>query len=511
MAKRLLKISEILAKKSGQPPQGAALDFIAESQNIINQYTKESVHSSETELFESITKEIPFIELKNQTAQLFNQIEDDLISSVGDTNDTSLNALTSPIPNTDSPPSNDIGISEIGDFKEKPENVQQTYNKPTSQHTTNVLHNLQQTPNKPTSNNTTNIQQTYNSKGKTYNKLTSEPTTVVQQKSTTVVLQNVQQTHNKPTSNRFAYGVNRLSGQRLRILNYLFDLCISNGSRLSGPVSVEALALAIECNSLKTIQTVVYRLEKDGYVLRSEFKAGRGGWTSYEIPQDIYNQMLQHTSKPTTNLLQNIQQLYNKPTSQPTSEPTSTAPSKIDSKNYNNLTNYLENNPTTTTWFKELDFSKVSPIGPMMVNATIRSLVQQKLNPEIVQDFINRFTSWVATQSRVSNAVGLFCDKLKELANEGDSPVLACMTEEERQVEVAYAAQVEKARLELELIQKARAIEQEKAKEADFEKWYSTATESEKDLLVPTSKLAPEGSEVRKGLLKASYFSKEQS
>ena len=85
------------------------------------------------------------------------------------------------------------------------------------------------------------------------------------------------------------------------------------------------------------------------------------------------------------------------------------------------------------------------------------------------------------------------------------------MTEEERQVEVAYAAQVEKARVELELIQKARALEQEKAKEADFEKWYSTATESEKELLVPPSKLAPEGSEVRKGLLKASYLSKGQS
>ena len=301
---------------------------------------------------------------------------------------------------------------------------------------------------------------------------------------------------------------NRLAGNKLTIVKTILDFCQERGSANTGPVSREVFELRTGIDG-EVIRVTCVRLVKEGYLNVLESKRGNGGYTVYELHPNTHSQLISGYIR--NNSVTIAEQKRNNSVTESVTDSVTTAPSKIDSKNYNNLTNYLESNSTTATWFKELDFSKVSPIGPMMVNATIRSLVQQKLNPEIVQDFINRFTSWVATQSRVSNAVGLFCDKLKELANEGDSPVLACMTEEERQVEVAYAAQVEKARLELELIQKARAIEQEKAKEADFEKWYSTATESEKDLLVPTSKLAPEGSEVRKGLLKASYFSKEQS
>ena len=301
---------------------------------------------------------------------------------------------------------------------------------------------------------------------------------------------------------------NRLAGNKLTIVKTILDFCQERGSANTGPVSREVFELRTGIDG-EVIRVTCVRLVKEGYLNVLESKRGNGGYTVYELHPNTHSQLISGYIR--NNSVTIAEQKRNNSVTESVTDSVTTAPSKIDSKNYNNLTNYLESNSTTATWFKELDFSKVSPIGPMMVNATIRSLVQQKLNPEIVQDFINRFTSWVATQSRVSNAVGLFCDKLKELANEGDSSVLACMTEEERQVEVAYAAQVEKARLELELIQKARSIEQEKAKEADFEKGYSTATESEKELLVPTSKLAPEGSEVRKGLLKASYFSKEQS
>ena len=302
--------------------------------------------------------------------------------------------------------------------------------------------------------------------------------------------------------------VNRLAGNKLTIVKTILDFCQERGSANTGPVSREVFELRTGIDG-EVIRVTCVRLVKEGYLNVLESKRGNGGYTVYELHPNTHSQLISGYIR--NNSVTIAEQKRNNSVTESVTDSVTTAPSKIDSKNYNNLTNYLESNPTTATWFKELDFSKVSPIGPMMVNATIRSLVQQKLNPEIVQDFINRFTSWMATQSRVSNAVGLFCDKLKELANEGDSPVLACMTEEERQVEVAYAAQVEKARVELELIQKARALEQEKAKEADFEKWYSTATESEKELLVPPSKLAPEGSEVRKGLLKASYLSKGQS
>ena len=417
--------------------------------------------------------------------------------------DLALKAPESSTINENLHPISDTSKFNTGDLNRSLENLQPTYNKPTSELTTVVQQNLQPTYNKPT----TIVQQTYVTKTETYNKLTSEPTTVVQQKPTTVVQQNLQPTYNKPTSRNFDVGVQRLVGMSLKIMSHLFDMCVGNGSRLSGPVSIESITQISSGTSSRTTQTVIYRLEKEGYILRASYKAGRGGWTSYEIPQEIYNQMV----KLTTNLRQNLQPTYNKPTSEPTSEPTSHAPSKIDSKNINNLTNYLEREPQTATWFKELDFSKIQPLGPMMVNSSIRALVQQKLNPEVVQDFINRFTSWVATQNRVSSMIGMFCDKLKELANEGDSAVLSCMTEEERQAETIFATHVEKARAEMDLIQKARNADKEQSEEVIFEKWYKTASESEKLEFAEPSGLAPSGSESYKRILKAVYFERMTS
>lgn len=415
-------------------------------------------------------------------------------------------ALKAFLSGSSAPPATTMPNIDFEPLNASAQNLQQTHNKLTSQPTTVVQH----TYNKPTSIPTTILQQTYSIKDETYNKLTSQPTTVVQSQPTTVVQQNIQpnlqQTSNNSTTRQFGYGVNRLSGQRLRALNHFFDKCIGNGSRLTGPLSVESLSIAIECN-IKTTQTVVYRLEKEGYILRVEFKAGRGGWTSYEIPQDIYNQMLQLTTKPTTNLRQNLQHTYNKLTAQLTSELTTTAPSKLDSKNNLNLTNLTQ--PPANPWFKDLDFSKVTPIGPMQVNSTIRNLVQEKLNPDDVQNFLNRFTSWVATQSKISNPLGMFCEKLKEFANEGDSPILYAMTEEERQIEAQFAAQVEKARAEMELINKAREQSRLKQKEESFESWFQNASEEEMINLFKPNAIAKLGSPSYKLGLKAVYMESE--
>ncbi len=372
-----------------------------------------------------------------------------------------------------------------------------TYNKLTTEPTTVV----QQTYNKPAS----NLQQTYNSIDETYNKPTSQPTTVVQQKPTTVVQHNLQQTSNKPTTKLFASGVNRLSGHGLTVLEILFKKCITNGSRQTGPLSIEAITSLASGPATRTMQTVIYRLAKDGYIFRAEFKAGRGGWTSYEIPQDIYNQMVQFSSKLTTNVQHNLQQTYNKPTSIPTSELTTSAPSKLVSNINNNLTNSLEPKFEKPTWFKDLNFTAVHPIGPMQVNSSIRDLVQERLSPETVQEFLNKFKSWLAQQSRIQNPLAMFCEKLKELAVEGDSAILACMTEEERRIELEFAQQVEKAKAEMALIVKSKEHSANQEFESRFENWYSSTSKQEHEKLHAGNGLVEYGTEIYKNVLKEKF------
>ena len=103
-------------------------------------------------------------------------------------------------------------------------------------------------------------------------------------------------------------------------------------------------------------------------------------------------------------------------------------PSKIVSSNLNNLPILTSTEVGTDNlnkgWFKTLDFSKVRPIGAMQVNSSIRNLIEQKLDQDDAQNFINRFMPWMSLQTRVNNPLGLFCDKFKEYATEGDSAIL---------------------------------------------------------------------------------------
>lgn len=511
MAKKPLKISEILAKKSSPPAESGALDFIAESQNLINQYTKESAVSSEVELFGSIRTEVIPIEAKDEEVQPSIHADTNLLLDTNKTEHASLNAHISPLLGTDLSPSTSMGISKNEPLKASFSNSNNSETDPeqlrnnsvtesgtiTEQLRNSSVIKAEQLRNKTNSNSNncvTNEKQLRNSS--------------VTESGTSSVTVTEQLRNNSVTNLINPPHANRLAGNKLTIVRTILDFCQERGSANTGPVSREVFENRTGIDG-EVIRVTCMRLVKEGYLNVLESKRGNGGYTVYELHPTTHSQLISGYIR--NNYVTIPEQKRNNSVTESVTESVTNASSKIDSKNYNNLTNYLEPSSTTATWFKELDFSKVSPIGPMLVNATIRSLVQQKLNPEVVQDFLNRFTSWVATQSRVSNMVGLFCDKLKELANEGDSPVLACMTEEERQIELAYAAQVEKARAELDLIQKARALEREKIQETDFENWYSTASESEKEHLVPSSHLAPEGSEARKRLLRATYLSKAQS
>ena len=400
-----------------------------------------------------------------------------------------------------------------------PENLQQTYN----EHTTNIQQTYNKeadTYNKPTSQPTTNlqhipttvVQQTYNKEADTYNKPTSQPTTNLQHIPTTVVQQNLQQTYNSK------HAVTRLSGLGLNIMNSLFSISITNGSRITGPISIEGITSLAKINGKKTTQTVIYRLEKEGFLKRDSFKVGRGGWTSYEIPHEVYNQLL----KLTTVVQQNLQQLHNKPTTQPTTQPTTHAPSKLVSNNINN--NYLFNTEEKltceqlskdTSWFKTLDFSPVSPIGAMQVNSSIRILVQEKLQPEQVQEFLNRFKNWLATQQKIQNPLAIFCDRLKEFATEGDSAILSVMTDQEREIEAQFIEETKKARAQIQLIEKAQ-IEKLKNQEeslrteaeAEFEKWYNSASDVELAQMVPPIDIAPLRSGLHKISTKSAFMSK---
>ena len=179
---------------------------------------------------------------------------------------------------------------------------------------------LQQTPNKATTLPTTKLQQTPNkattangmgpaTETETYNKLPTQPTTL----STT----KLQQTPNKPTTNSPFMA---LVGLQKKIVIFIYHLCRSQGTRMTDALSIFSISSACE-TSPRAAQETIRRLEQKSLVLRSSYKNGRGGWTKYELPEDVYKELFEFETynKVTTNLQQTPSKLTTEPTTRPLS------------------------------------------------------------------------------------------------------------------------------------------------------------------------------------------------
>ncbi|MFM6930428.1 MAG: hypothetical protein ACKOX6_18335 [Bdellovibrio sp.] len=89
--------------------------------------------------------------------------------------------------------------------------------------------------------------------------------------------------------------IESLIGLQRNALNYIFQSCLSNGSRISSSLAVENMALSLNTTAA-AVRKAVQRLEHDKrFIERYDWKDGRGGWTKYEIFEDIYAQLVFQT------------------------------------------------------------------------------------------------------------------------------------------------------------------------------------------------------------------------
>ncbi len=302
--------------------------------------------------------------------------------------------------------------------------------------------------------------------------------------------------------------IQSLKGNSARLFINLCERSISSGS-------TEIITTYHELsftNSIArgSIETTLKRLCINKGLLS---KRADGGGAGARVYINMNHEVLVSFSKHKS-LLQTFAQTGHKQVTERDTEPSTkrdTNPSsKLVSNINNNLTNSLEPKVEKPTWFKDLNFTPVHPIGPMQVNSSIRDLVQERLNPDTVQEFLNKFKSWLAQQSRIQNPLAMFCEKLKELAVEGDSAILACMTEEERQIELEFAQQIEKAKAEMALIVKSKEQSAKQEFESRFESWYAQTSRSEHESLQASTGLIEYGSEIYKNVLRQKFREQQE-
>lgn len=296
-----------------------------------------------------------------------------------------------------------------------------------------------------------------------------------------------------------------LSGAQRQILEFLFDQCVWNNSLITPPITKEQLITATNLKEETAISSVK-RLRSKLLVDRFDYKDGKAGWTRYQLAEITYKELLNFRNTNST-FATETNFLPGKVSAKVGATVSANLPSKIDS-NINNITNYTNAPTYTSSWFKTLNFAPVHPINPMQVNSSIRRLVEEKLDQDDAQNFINRFMTWLSGQGRVNSPIAIFCDKFKEYANEGDSAILYVKTQEEIKIELELAQKAEKMRLEIELIERTKSFEKSKQDDLTFENWYSMATDEELLHLQQPNALFEFKSEIYKKTIKGIYFEK---
>ena len=252
--------------------------------------------------------------------------------------------------------------------------------------------NLQQTGNKHTTEPTTKLQQTHNkattdevefsgTKRETYNKLPTQLTTV----STT----NLQQTHDKLTTTATFLS---LVGLQRRVVLFLYELCRSQGKRLTEAVSISNVATNCE-TTVRAAQETIRRLEVKGFIRRVGYKNGRGGWTTYELPEGFYKELfqLESSNKLTPKLQQTPNKLPTELTTQLTTTPSSSS-SVLDSKNLKTTTKteVMDENDQRYSAWNSVDPSPLAEFG-FTQSHVIQLARDGKLSVEEVQDSIQFF------------------------------------------------------------------------------------------------------------------------
>jgi hypothetical protein len=160
---------------------------------------------------------------------------------------------------------------------------------------------------------------------------------------------------NLEISSRKPSDINRFStlvgGQR-RVTLYFYNETVRVRDRITDAMTSGHLAEVCQ-TTVPNIQNTIKELIKKGIVIRVEFKNGRGGWTRYELSDDIFQQI--HTMESNGKLRDILEKTQRQPGDKPGDKPRDAPPSSSISSSLNELnTNTRSDTETPTRQSKEL-------------------------------------------------------------------------------------------------------------------------------------------------------------
>lgn len=280
-----------------------------------------------------------------------------------------------------------------------------------------------------------------------------------------------------------------LVGMQRKLLIFLIDDCKNTRSRITQEMSLEHLAESLKA-PIGGLKTTLRRLEKKGFIRLIEFKNGRGGWRKYEIPNDVYQELMRLHLESKLNT--NRTQTEHKPDTKLNTQPSTTFSSSSSVINNKDTTTSkaLENESgllLSEEW-EEIDLTPLAEIG-FSKHHLKQIASQNKISATLVQESINTFAFDLNQNGKGKALKTNPVNYLMGILRNGIpySPPSNYESPEKR----AMRIYLEKKK---EIEQKQAAIEEELLK-AEFNDWQNTLTNEQIEQILPDdikkSNLAP--------------------
>ena len=324
--------------------------------------------------------------------------------------------------------------------------------------------NRTQTEHKPdTKPNTKWTQTEYNvaSFKKTEHKVDTQPNTILNTKWT--------QTEHKPNTK---YPFSSLIGLQRTILFFLFQHCKTTRNRVTQELSLIHIAESLKI-PVGSVKTTFSRLEKKEFIKRKEFKNGRGGWSRYELPDNVYTQLLylETEHKPNTNWTQTGHKVDTKlNTELNTTVPSSS--SDLIKTTTTHEPNFEKNLNNFEDW-KKVDLLPLTEIG-FSQDHLFQIAKKNLIPPEVVQESIHAFAFDLTKNDKAKLLKKTPLDFFMGILRSG--PYLP-PTNYKSPKEMALEAFIEKQN-------NIKKLEEE-AMNIAFQNWVSKLTSDEKNHIIP--------------------------
>ena len=86
--------------------------------------------------------------------------------------------------------------------------------------------------------------------------------------------------------------VDEIIGYQKIILEYFFNICSLEGTSTTYLITLDDIYQNTKIASKQSVKLAIIRLQKKGIIYREKGKKGRGGWTRFTLPNEIYQYLI---------------------------------------------------------------------------------------------------------------------------------------------------------------------------------------------------------------------------